>query len=86
MLDVFALLVLLVLLIAILAAIGVLGALPGYIARHRNHHQADAINVAGWVGLVFGGVLWPLALVWAYTRPAHDGALTSSNTQRGAKS
>jgi Protein of unknown function (DUF3302) len=85
MLDVFALLVLLVLLVAVLAAIGVLGALPGYIARNRNHPQADAINVAGWVGLLFGGVLWPLALIWAYMRPSGDGSVLASDPNKGPK-
>lgn len=72
MLDVFALLVLIVLLFAILATVAVLGVLPGHIARNRKHPQADAISVAGWVGLIFGGVLWPLALIWAYTIPTRD--------------
>lgn len=68
-LDVFALFVLAMLLITVIAVIGVLGALPGRIARNRRHPQADAIAVGGWVGLLFFGVLWPLVLIWAYTRP-----------------
>ncbi|XIA66279.1 DUF3302 domain-containing protein [Bradyrhizobium sp. TZ2] len=44
-----------------------LGGLPGAIARARNHPQADAINICGWLGLLTL-VLWPLALVWAYLR------------------
>jgi prepilin signal peptidase PulO-like enzyme (type II secretory pathway) len=71
MLDVFALIVLLVLALTVIAVLGVLGALPGRIARDRKHPQADAIAVGGWVGLLFGGVLWPLILIWAYTRTAH---------------
>ena len=46
-----------------------LGGLPGKKARERNHPQAEAITVAGWLGLLFGGVGWALALVWAYTKP-----------------
>lgn len=42
-----------------------LGGLPGAIARARNHPQADAINVCGWMGIITL-VLWPVALVWAY--------------------
>jgi hypothetical protein len=68
-LDVFALLILVILLVTAIAVIGVLGALPGRIARKRGHPQADAIAVAGWMGLLFFGVLWPLALIWAYLRP-----------------
>jgi len=68
-LDVFALLIIALLLITVIAVIGVLGALPGRIAHKREHPQADAIAVAGWMGLLFFGVLWPLALIWAYLRP-----------------
>ena len=68
-LDVFALLILASLLVAVIVVIAVLGALPGRIARQRGHPQADAIAVAGWMGLLFFGVLWPLALIWAYLRP-----------------
>ena len=68
-LDIFALIVLLVLLLAAVAIWVVLAMLPGKIARKRNHPQADAINVGGWLGALLLGVLWPLVLVWAYTKP-----------------
>jgi hypothetical protein len=42
---------------------------PGKKARERNHPQADAINVLGWIGPLLGGVGWVVALVWAYTKP-----------------
>lgn len=45
-----------------------LGSLPGEIARARNHPQADAVGICGWMGLITL-VLWPLALVWAYLVP-----------------
>jgi cytochrome b561 len=45
-----------------------LGGLPGAIARSRNHPQADAITICGWMGIITV-VLWPLALVWAYLNP-----------------
>ncbi|MBR0819896.1 DUF3302 domain-containing protein [Bradyrhizobium liaoningense] len=62
-----------------------LGGLPGAIARARNHPQADAIAICGWMGILTL-VLWPLALIWAYLVPnkpltggaakgAGDGAL-----------
>lgn len=69
-LDIFALIVLAVLLITAIAVIGVLGALPGRVARNRGHPQADAIAVGGWIGLLFGGVLWPVVMIWAYTNTA----------------
>ena len=46
-----------------------LAGLPGNKAREREHPQAEAISVLGWLGLVFGGVGWIAAMVWAYTRP-----------------
>ena len=46
-----------------------LGGLPGAIARARNHPQADAINICGWMGIITI-VLWPLAMVWAYVSTA----------------
>jgi Protein of unknown function (DUF3302) len=46
-----------------------LGQLPGQVARKRAHPQAAAISVAGWIGLAAGGVLWPLALIWAFLAP-----------------
>lgn len=45
-----------------------LGRLPGAIARTRNHPQAEAIGICGWMGIVTL-VLWPVALVWAYLAP-----------------
>lgn len=78
MLDIFALFVLAVLLLTVIAVIGVLGALPGRIARSRGHPQADAIAVGGWLGLLFGGVLWPLVMIWAYARSPGQPSETSS--------
>ena len=68
-LDIFALLVLLVVILSALAVLVWAAMLPGKIAKARTHPQAEAINVAGWVGMVFGGIFWPLALIWAFTKP-----------------
>ncbi len=68
-LDIFALIVLIVLLLAVLVIWIVLAMLPGKIARQRNHPQAEAINVGGWVSALLLGVMWPFVLVWAFTRP-----------------
>ena len=67
-LDVFTFVVMFVLLTAVAILIKILGALPGNIARSRGHPQADAINVCGWLGILTLGLLWPVALIWAYTR------------------
>jgi hypothetical protein len=69
-LDYFTFLVLLVLICAVLALAIVLGALPGKIATGRDHPNADAIRVTGWLGLLTLGLLWPVALIWAYSRPS----------------
>ena len=71
-LDFFALFVLAVLFAAVVCIIVALGALPGAIARKRGHPQAAAVNVASWLGLV-SGILWPLALIWAFWKPAASG-------------
>ncbi len=65
-LDLFAWLVLLILVASALAMFFIAGSLPGYIARSRHHPRAQAVAVAGWVTLIFGFVLWPIALIWAY--------------------
>jgi hypothetical protein len=44
-----------------------LGGLPGRIAAWRGHPNADAVRVAGWLGVLSLGTLWPLALIWAFT-------------------
>jgi len=46
-----------------------LATIPGRKAREREHPQADAINILGWLGLPMGGVPWVIAIVWAYTHP-----------------
>src|SRR5215207_8953083 len=56
------------LLVAGIWAIYTLGGLPGRIAAGRGHPQAAAISVCGWLGLLVF-VLWPIALIWAYTSP-----------------
>jgi hypothetical protein len=43
--------------------------LPEKIAEKRHHPQKDAINTLCLLSLAFGGMLWPIAWLWAYTRP-----------------
>jgi Protein of unknown function (DUF3302) len=43
--------------------------LPEKAAEKRHHPQKDAIQVLCLLSLVFGGLLWPLAWLWAYTKP-----------------
>ena len=37
--------------------------------RRKQHPQLDAIKTLCLLSLVFGGMLWPLAWLWAYTKP-----------------
>ena len=43
--------------------------LPEKIAEKRQHPQATAIQCLCLLSLVFGGLLWPLAWLWAYSKP-----------------
>jgi len=43
--------------------------LPEKIAEKKGHPQAEAIQVLCLLSLVFGGLLWPLAWLWTYTKP-----------------
>jgi len=57
-----------------------LGSLPGAIARKRNHPQADAISVCGWMGIITI-VLWPIAMVWAHVVPRREVAESRGDEQ-----
>lgn len=83
-LDYFTFVVLTVLIAVGLYAAFVLGELPGRIAEKREHPQAEAIRVAGWIGLLTLGLLWPFALIWAYTRPTphHEIAVLRETLER----
>jgi hypothetical protein len=49
--------------------------LPEKIAHKRHHPQTRAIQTLCLLSLVFGGMLWPIAWLWAYTKPvAHKAA------------
>ena len=39
--------------------------IPYEIAKHRNHPQQDALNVAGWISLLTLHVIWPFLWIWA---------------------
>jgi Protein of unknown function (DUF3302) len=43
--------------------------LPEKAAIKRHHPQKDAIHMLCLLSLVFGGLLWPVAMLWAYLRP-----------------
>jgi len=43
--------------------------LPEKFAHQRHHPQLAAIKTLCLLSLVFGGILWPLAWLWAFTKP-----------------
>jgi len=43
--------------------------LPEKIAHKKMHPQTKAIQCLCLLSLCFGGLLWPLAWLWAYTKP-----------------
>lgn len=43
--------------------------LPEKIAHKKKHPQTAAIQCVCLLSLCFGGMLWPIAWLWAYTKP-----------------
>src|SRR5262247_408396 len=64
-----ALFVLFVVPVALSVLFWMVHVLPEKIAHKRHHPQLDAIRTLCLLSLVFGGLLWPLAWIWAYTKP-----------------
>ncbi len=76
-----------VLIVAPLVAIGVfllVHILPEKIAEKKKHPQAKAIQTLCILSLFFGGMLWPLAWLWAYTKPVlHKMAYGTDTAEHG---
>jgi len=68
-LDAFAFLVLAVLIFVGVIIVVSVGKLPGQLAHKWGHPQAAAINAMSWIGIATGGLLWPVAFIWAFTTP-----------------
>jgi CBS domain containing-hemolysin-like protein len=64
-----AVFVIIVVPIAVIVLFWLVHILPEKIAHKRHHPQKDAIQVLCLLSLVFGGMLWPIAWLWAYSRP-----------------
>jgi len=67
--DVLAIVVLILVPLVGIAVFWIVHVLPEKIAHKRHHPQRDAIQTLCLLSLVFGGLLWPIAWLWAYTRP-----------------
>lgn len=69
MADVLTWIVLIVAPIVGIAVFWIVHILPEKIAEKRQHPQAGAIQCLCLLSLVFGGLLWPIAWLWAYSKP-----------------
>jgi len=69
MADVLAWVVLVVAPAVGLAVFWILHILPEKIAEKRQHPQTGAIQCLCLLSLFFGGLLWPIAWLWAYSKP-----------------
>ena len=67
--DVMAVVVLIIVPVIAIVLFWMVHVLPEKIAHKRHHPQRDAITTLCLLSLVFGGLLWPLAWLWAYTKP-----------------
>ena len=55
--------------IAMIVLFWIVHVMPEKIAHDRHHPQFEAIRTLCLLSLVFGGLLWPLAWLWAYAKP-----------------
>jgi cytochrome b subunit of formate dehydrogenase len=70
-LDYFTWFVLIMIAVTLIIGFVVLAQLPGKMATAKNHPEAAAINMAGWLGMIFtAGIVWIFAMIWAQTSPA----------------
>lgn len=67
--DVIALIALFLVPAIVIALFLYVHVLPEKIAERRQHPQKTAIKTLCLLSLAFGGLLWPLAWLWAYSRP-----------------
>lgn len=69
--------------------------LPEVYAEKHNHPQKHAIQVLCLLSLAFGGLLWPIAWLWAFTKPTsykqaygtdkHDDYFLKPDGEHGSK-
>jgi CBS domain containing-hemolysin-like protein len=67
--NVLAIIVLIFVPIAAIYLFWMVHILPEKVAEKRHHPQKDAIKTLCLLSLLFGGLLWPLAWLWAYSKP-----------------
>jgi hypothetical protein len=67
--NVLAIIVIIIVPVVAITVFWLVHVLPEKIAHKRHHPQKDAIQTLCLLSLFFGGMLWPLAWIWAYTKP-----------------
>jgi hypothetical protein len=67
--DVMALVVIIIVPVIAIAVFWLVHILPEKVAEQRHHPQKDVIKVLCLLSLVFGGLLWPIAWIMAYSKP-----------------
>lgn len=67
--DILAIAILFIVPVVLIVLFWMVHVLPEKIAHKRHHPQRDAIHTLCLLSLVFGGLLWPIAWLWAYTKP-----------------
>jgi len=69
MADILAIVVIFLVPVIGIVVFWLLHVMPEKIAHKRHHPQFEAIRTLCLLSLVFGGLLWPFAWLWAYTKP-----------------
>jgi hypothetical protein len=69
MANVLAIFVIFVIPVVLIILFWLVHIMPEKIAHKRHHPQFEAIRTLCLLSLAFGGLLWPLAWLWAYTKP-----------------
>src|SRR5499427_9866764 len=67
--DWIAIVVLIVVPVVVIVVFWLVHVLPERFAEKRHHPQTEAITTLCLLSLVFGGLLWPIAWLWAFTKP-----------------
>jgi CBS domain containing-hemolysin-like protein len=67
--DVMAIVVLIVVPVVAIVVFWLVHVLPERFAEKRHHPQTAAIQTLCLLSLMFGGLLWPIAWLWAFTKP-----------------
>ncbi len=84
--DVMAWVVLIVVPIIAIGVFLLVHILPEKIAEKKKHPQAKAIQTLCILSLFFGGLLWPLAWLWAYSKPVmYKMAYGTDTVEHGAE-